>query len=198
MQGAESTPDKITEDILKLCRQINNNRPIYVQVVPEVGAEINECFVNVEKIVKQKGGAIVNGWALWKMANILVEAEAHSVWKNEDGDLVDITPHLQHERQILFLPDDKMKYKGENIGNIRMALTESPLVKEYIDLNEEAFNILRKYKPHEKIHLKDLPNRYFEIQDRLLELSILFKSKVGRNDKCPCGSGMKFKKCCGK
>ncbi|MCA3041361.1 MAG: SEC-C domain-containing protein [Rhodocyclaceae bacterium] len=22
--------------------------------------------------------------------------------------------------------------------------------------------------------------------------------KVGRNDPCPCGSGQKFKKCCGK
>ncbi|MDA3895171.1 MAG: SEC-C metal-binding domain-containing protein [Desulfobacteraceae bacterium] len=24
------------------------------------------------------------------------------------------------------------------------------------------------------------------------------KSKVGRNDPCPCGSGKKYKKCCGK
>jgi preprotein translocase subunit SecA len=23
-------------------------------------------------------------------------------------------------------------------------------------------------------------------------------TKVGRNDPCPCGSGKKFKKCCGK
>jgi len=24
------------------------------------------------------------------------------------------------------------------------------------------------------------------------------KKKVGRNDPCPCGSGKKYKKCCGK
>jgi uncharacterized protein YecA (UPF0149 family) len=24
------------------------------------------------------------------------------------------------------------------------------------------------------------------------------KSKAGRNDPCPCGSGKKYKKCCGK
>ncbi|MBQ7087025.1 MAG: SEC-C domain-containing protein, partial [Clostridia bacterium] len=24
------------------------------------------------------------------------------------------------------------------------------------------------------------------------------KQKVGRNDPCPCGSGLKYKKCCGK
>jgi len=24
------------------------------------------------------------------------------------------------------------------------------------------------------------------------------KKKIGRNDPCPCGSGKKYKKCCGK
>lgn len=24
------------------------------------------------------------------------------------------------------------------------------------------------------------------------------KQKIGRNDPCPCGSGMKYKKCCGR
>lgn len=195
---AETTPNMITEDILKLCKQINKNTPIYVPVVPAAGTEINECFGNVEKVVKQRGGIAVNGWVIWKMANILVEAEAHSVWKSENGELIDVTPHLEHESQILFLPDDKLKYNEENIGNIRMALTESKLVKEYIELNNEFFNILQKYKPHEKIYLCDLPERYFEIQNRLAELNALFKTKVGRNDKCPCGSGMKYKKCCGR
>ncbi|WP_413466092.1 SEC-C metal-binding domain-containing protein [Niallia circulans] len=27
---------------------------------------------------------------------------------------------------------------------------------------------------------------------------IVFETKVGRNDPCPCGSGEKYKKCCGK
>jgi uncharacterized protein YecA (UPF0149 family) len=27
---------------------------------------------------------------------------------------------------------------------------------------------------------------------------IINKNKVGRNDPCPCGSGKKYKKCCGK
>ena len=27
-------------------------------------------------------------------------------------------------------------------------------------------------------------------------MKIMNKSKVGRNDPCPCGSGLKYKKCC--
>jgi len=28
--------------------------------------------------------------------------------------------------------------------------------------------------------------------------STIKKKKIGRNEKCPCGSGLKYKKCCGK
>jgi preprotein translocase subunit SecA len=28
--------------------------------------------------------------------------------------------------------------------------------------------------------------------------TVVNESKVGRNDPCPCGSGKKYKKCCGK
>jgi hypothetical protein len=37
-----------------------------------------------------------------------------------------------------------------------------------------------------------------EIRLRLHEDSHVTVDKVGRNDPCPCGSGKKFKKCCGK
>ncbi len=40
-----------------------------------------------------------------------------------------------------------------------------------------------------------------EMQDTHPEIQITFKrdhEKIGRNDPCPCGSGKKFKKCCGK
>lgn len=198
MRKMESTPMRITDAVRKLCKGISGNSPIYIPVIPENGATINECFGNVENVVKRKGGTSVNGWAIWQMANILVEAEAHSVWKNQDGELIDITPHIGGENRILFLPDDKMEYRGENIGNIRMPLTESVLVKEYIELHEELFEILQKYKPHERINCENLPERCHEIGKRLLKLEQQFHAKVGRNDKCPCGSGLKYKKCCGK
>lgn len=198
MQRMESVPTDITDSVLKLCKSICANSPVYIPVAPENGATINECFENVENVVKQRGGTSISGWAIWQMANILVEAEAHSVWKSDNGELVDVTPHADGESKILFLPDDNVKYNGENIGNIRMALTKSPLVKEYIELHEEVFEILKMFKPHEKFLLSDLPERYYEIQQRLIEIEVQFHTKAGRNDKCPCGSGLKYKKCCGK
>lgn len=43
----------------------------------------------------------------------------------------------------------------------------------------------------EKNALRLLPNKKREV------ISFQTGQKVGRNDPCPCGSGKKFKKCCG-
>ena len=34
--------------------------------------------------------------------------------------------------------------------------------------------------------------------EELNPTTVIKKEKVGRNDPCPCGSGKKYKKCCGK
>jgi uncharacterized protein YecA (UPF0149 family) len=34
-------------------------------------------------------------------------------------------------------------------------------------------------------------------QSSLPKAPVLAKAKAGRNDPCPCGSGKKYKKCCG-
>jgi len=34
--------------------------------------------------------------------------------------------------------------------------------------------------------------------DEMKQKPIINKNTVGRNDPCPCGSGKKYKKCCGK
>jgi len=37
----------------------------------------------------------------------------------------------------------------------------------------------------------------FEEEENSLALPDIQEKKVGRNDPCPCGSGKKYKKCCG-
>lgn len=37
-----------------------------------------------------------------------------------------------------------------------------------------------------------------EFNEEVQETYIREEAKVGRNDPCPCGSGKKYKKCCGK
>ena len=42
---------------------------------------------------------------------------------------------------------------------------------------------------------KGIPYNYNSEEQSLF--FIMPSGKIGRNDKCPCGSGKKYKKCCG-
>jgi len=49
----------------------------------------------------------------------------------------------------------------------------------------------------EQIHLIHERSRFLRLKDRWYYIDGI-KPQTGRNDACPCGSGKKYKKCCGK
>lgn len=42
----------------------------------------------------------------------------------------------------------------------------------------------------------DKPEDISDVERLLNPVSVISGPKVGRNDPCPCGSGLKYKKCC--
>lgn len=188
----ETTPERITDKILELCDQVvPKSSPSYIPVEVQSWSLHNECYFNVERMVKEYGGQQVNGWAIWQWANMLITMEAHSIWKSNEGRLVDVTPHNGGEKEILFLTDAKVIFIGYPIMGKRMPLTGSPLVAEMIELMNERDS-----------YLCSTAERTCEIPKalmfRIIEIQMGLRIKVGRNDLCPCKSGLKYKKCCGK
>ena len=51
---------------------------------------------------------------------------------------------------------------------------------------------------HENAQFIKEGERWFFTDGSMVKAKPIISSKVGRNDPCSCGSGMKFKKCCGK
>lgn len=188
----ETTQKIITDAINSFCRSIRHTeKPFYVQVCPFQKMLINECFPNVSSVVKTLGGESVNGWVIWQWANIMIEAEAHAIWKAPDGKLVDVTPHINNEDSILFLPDDTVYYTGTPIPNKRIALTSSPLVAELISLYDQRDQIAATSQG-------DTYSIPIGLYTRMMELQQILHQTARRNDPCPCGSGLKYKKCCGR
>lgn len=188
----ETTPARITQVIIDFCASItSDSSPEYIDVCPAPWAALNECFNNVYRMVKQYGGSMISGWAVWQRGNMLLDAEAHAIWRAPDGKLIDITPHSYNEKRILFLFDSSVCYQGITIPSHRQALTDSPLVAEFIRLYSERDHIMQT---------STLGNVYVmpaDLHSRINALQYIFAQEVGRNDPCPCGSGLKFKKCCG-
>lgn len=188
----ETTPSRVTGKITELCRGIVADAdPIYLPVAPQEWSLPSECFPNVQRMIQEQGGKQINGWAIWQWANVLVEAEAHAVWEDPEGQLIDITPHVHGERTILFLRDNNMVYQGNTIANIRLALTSSPLVAEFIWLMNERDRIMCETPGGTCSIPKPMWDRMEEIRGMLHE-------EVHGNEFCPCQSGLKYKKCCGK
>jgi hypothetical protein len=193
--------DKLTEFCYSLSPK---STPAYIPFIQVPGAVQQFCSKNVKRHRKTFGGKSEYGWIIWYMRNIILEAEAHAIWIAKDGCKYDITPHSEETNgRIVFLPDDKnvkrMSFSGIAFPpNISYPYTESPLIKEYVTLTTFA-----KSKYFEKGHRDfSMIEAVFNVctveqRNRLLEIEVTFNKTVGRNDLCPCQSGLKYKKCCG-
>ena len=55
-----------------------------------------------------------------------------------------------------------------------------------------------KFEHHENAHFMRESSRWFFTEGNMVRPKPITVSKIGRNDPCSCGSGVKYKKCCGK
>lgn len=216
----QTTPQSIDATVLELCERANPvSTPVFVPVQTVAGAEHRDCYANVERMVKEAGGTIEYGWAVWLEPGFLIEAEHHAVWVSPGGVRMDVSPRAS-ETQILFLPGAP-PYNNRPIPNIRLGLSAHPRMREYLAIHEQLDELQqRSVTPDGHIiltpQIQDLQMRAGllqmemgvvpSVEEMMLELSSLraaevpdeppFENRrVGRNDPCPCGSGKKFKKC---
>ena len=82
----------------------------------------------------------------------------------------------------------------------------SPLVKKNANIEEEVIKARKRIEEagpfsaaFKKLGLTDLElqDMLQSIMDSKPEQVIIETPKIGRNEPCPCGSGKKYKKCCG-
>ena len=100
---------------------------------------------------------------------------------------------------------------GHNIELFPLAKTENLAITNNsitIDLRsfepadpedfEWLYNAFRHGQVPEKRLKSEVPIEATPLREKPLQLPIAKVEKVGRNDPCPCGSGKKYKKCCGR
>ena len=207
------TPQRISPKIREMSLELTgDNSPTFVPVKALPGADALECFPVVENHVAQAGGTVCYGWRFWELPGIYVEAEFHAVWRTEDGSLLDITPNQVGSQQVLFVADPSRVYEGHQVKNIRRALADHPAILNFFaaaDAEYEFMNRGSRADQHGQIVLSPAESReYMQIQTKKADaMSRMMRkgaepvrspAKVGRNEPCPCGSGRKFKKCCGR
>jgi len=117
VKSASTTPKKSNGSCGAFCRTINPYaKQVYLPFTSVDERYIHgNCFTNVWHCILNRGGVSVCGWIIWEVRNPKLmgyrfDAEHHSIWQNPEGDLVDITPRVDGERLILFLPDPQRSF----------------------------------------------------------------------------------------
>lgn len=76
------------------------------------------------------------------------------------------------------------------------------LLDMYFDENDEFYKIIYKKYTKEDVledEIEKLRNKGEQIANMRLErYKSTYGKKIGRNQLCPCGSGKKYKRCCGR
>lgn len=194
-------PKKITKEIEAICDEVNSDsRPTYIPVQQKLSIDIEEdCIENVARKIITDGGSFKFGWAIWEWPQVMLEAEFWAVWVDNEGQLIDITPRGRGDK-ILFITDDKTKFNGRPIDSIVKPLIDHPIVLQYIEMNRKIWQLTDKLTAEGKTDMEicEVVAPLIEQKDAMeKEIDEKLAGGVGRNDLCPCGSGRKFKKCCG-
>lgn len=173
----------------------------YVDVVPAIDTQANECFHLVEQRIKIEGGSALFGWSLWELPTLFVEAEFHCVWLRPSGELLDVAPKNHETTKVLFLPDPTRRYEGRQVNNVRKAVRNDPLLVTYLETFSAEFDILNKgerawqhevvLSAEEAIARKEILQTREECHFQLLDAFPI----IGPYHPCPCGSGKKVRWC---
>lgn len=185
---SSKTPSTITDKLVSICNDHKIYELSYVLRQPRSDCEAGNCFTNVQQYVTQYGGELLMGWSVSVRANLYIECEAHAVWKNPQRQIIDITPTDDEFPRTLFSYQKSMH--ANKTPSLYIPFTNSRLVKEYIELRNE-FERLRCSAKGETLEIPA------PLMDRIIAIDDIFLQKVGRNDACPCESGLKYKRCCG-
>lgn len=116
---------------------------------------------------------------------------------------------INYAKKLGFLPEKDFKLSQlllepeqdiEPIHNIRFGHEGRPFfVRGPYDDTNQIIKILRKTAGDGNFDvLYDESGDILNDIDDMIDAGYLMSEKVGRNDPCLCGSGKKYKKCCGK
>lgn len=189
-----TTPDEITKEILLFCSEIESTtNPIHVPVSPLHEVRFNYCLTDVPRFVQKYGGTTKFGWIIWECPRVLLVAEFHACWLDRENKLIDIVPKPDNENRILFLPDSQRIYEHKAVPNRRKALIDNDYTRLWLKIENKTDEIKSKHFRDDEFDGKAIEA---ELEEWLSSINP-GKPKIGRNDPCPCGSGLKYKKCCG-
>lgn len=127
-------PAQINDRIDAFAQRIGNSAAVRISVLPSSDARKLDCGANVDRAIAKDGGVALKGYRVWWIPNVLIEAQAHVVWQQINGTVIDITPNGDNETECVFIPDSSMNANPgvDYVPSRHENLTDSSDVDRYI------------------------------------------------------------------
>ncbi len=167
---------------------------------PELGVEVVTCPCGKGETKKQCCGPLLAGERQAETAEMLMrsrytayaEGNIDYILSTHDPktvDEVDVKGAAQWSKQSKWLGMEIVSSEGGGADD-----TEG--IVEFV-ANYELGG--RKVRHHERAEFRKSGGRWFFVDGKMVKPEpVRVGPKTGRNEPCPCGSGKKFKKCCGR
>jgi hypothetical protein len=169
---------------------------VRVPIVPYRDSKPAFCYQNVERKVKAMGGTLQFGWVVVE-STFSVEATHHAVWEDKMGNLIDVTPHQLPINNVLFIPDNRIKYDGKLIDSIRLNITDNKVVEDFI-LSDRIKNIIIAQSPQindgQRMVMHHAWPKYTEFGNNIIAFLQKGNSHISP---CYCNSGNTYQECHG-
>jgi len=191
-------PSPLNDYVGQFCLGISTADPVYVPIRRTWWAKKSECFPNVERMIKSKGGTLETGWQIWEWPDVFIEAEFHGIWISPVGERRDITPKPKRFPNILFLPDTQRQYQGRQVDNIREPLQDDRVIKDFLAVRAAIFLVLNKGDRANQNGVVSIPPQ--EIKPLMIANDFLYamlRAGLREQDECGCQRGEIYKQCCG-
>lgn len=177
MRFESTTPAAISQPIRKLCR--------------EVAGDAEPVYIPVRTDIEPESLTATPGWAIWQVADALIEAEFHVAGRTPDGELIAAMPRPGGEDTILFVEDPNRSAAAPLPDRERRALRRDPLLEDFITLGRKQFLLLNAGQPADPVLMRRLAVSQLIVKNML-------ERGLGGDDACLCNSGKRYKNCHGK
>jgi hypothetical protein len=97
-------PREVTDVIRAFAAELSPLPPVHLPLRKDARAAYGWPADGVGEMIRTHGGSIRFGWRMREWPGVLLTAEAHAVWVDPDGTLIDITPDVADGDVSLFVP----------------------------------------------------------------------------------------------
>ncbi|MCX4027951.1 hypothetical protein H0A36_19610 [Endozoicomonas sp. SM1973] len=137
-------PDIERKHVIQFCSGLSDALPVKIPLRPLKDADQRDCFNILSEHVAEHGGSQLFGWSIWEWPSVMIEAEFHSVWKNDAGEIIDLTPKPKYFEYTIFVHDSSKVYQGRQVNNIRKPIAKGLTTKKYIETADEIYAEMNK------------------------------------------------------